>query len=105
MHGDAFDEHVRHVAEIEGDIDFQALAVELDMFRLAARTAGDVEEEPDVGVRAVAVHTELERLAGFVFGLVGNEFERAEVPRGRIVAAGAMDVETGRTLDCFTVLE
>ena len=102
---DALDEHVRHVAEIERDIDFKALAIELDAAGLASGGACDVEEEPDVGVVLVAVHAEFRRLAGSVGRLVGDDFQRAEMPVRGIDAAGAMDVENRRAFRRIAVLE
>ena len=97
VHGDAFDEHVRHILQSERHLDFKALAIELDALRLTSGVACDVEEEPDIGILAVAVDAEFHRFSGFVIGLVRNEFQRAELPCLRIIASGAEDIEDGGT--------
>ena len=105
MNADALDEHVRHVAQIKRNIDFEALAIELDAAGLASGGACDVEEEPDVGVVLVAVHAEFRRLAGSVGRLVGDDFQRAEMPVRRVGAAGAVDVENRRAFHRIAVLD
>ena len=103
--GDALDEHVRHVPQVERDIDFEAFAIELDAAGLASGGTRDMEEEPDVCVFAVAVDAEFQGFARGVGWLVGDEFERAEIPRGRIGATGTVDVENGGTFRWLAAIE
>ena len=102
---DAFDKHVWHIPQIERDIDFQALAIQLDAPRLTPCGACDVEKEPDVRVRLVAVHAEFHGFAGGISRLVGHQFQRAEIPVRRIRAAGGLDVENRRAFRRLAVFE